>query len=1064
MNIKYLNLIFLFSFLGTYTFGQSMYQVKFKDQVYLPEENVASFSFEKVQKAEIVANRIYRFVQFYEAPTKEDITKMEQKGIRLLGFIPSNTYIVSLPTSLTAKALSQAGVRSIWKMDAQKRMSEEVQTRSLPDWAIEKGQALLIVEYFKDIDQALVVESLEMQDIRVMQSNGVNNYLQVSIPLDRLEEIAQLPYIAGVEPILPPATKDDRRGRSLHRVNKLDPNIMGARNYTGKGINILVRDDGAVFEHIDFKGRLDQKFAGASFGGHGDGVAGIIGGAGNLDPINKGMAHGSTIHVINYSANFLDETLSLFVDDDVIVTNSSYSNGCNAGYTNTARIVDQQMYDNPTLMHVFSAGNNGRGELDQNDNPTDCGYGAGPTWGNITGGHKQGKNVIATANLNYRGEVMGSSSRGPARDGRIKPDIAANGNNHVSTAEAQAYFSFGGTSAAAPVIAGVMAMLHEAHEALYGTRAEAALLKAVMLNTANDLGNKGPDFIYGWGSLNAHRAALSLEEGHFLKGEVGEDEVVNHTIIIPENVTEVKIMTYWHDQETPSMSQSVLLNDINTELTSASGDSYLPWLLNSSPNPILLNAPATKGVDFLNNMEQIAIDNPEAGGYTLEVSGEQIPFGVHEYYVTWEFRMNEIDIIFPDGGENLNNNSAEVIHWDATGNEGDFVITHIDSDGNETQIGQASGNRRYFEWNTPNTFSEKSRIRVSRNGLFDESTETFLLANNPRNLRLTRSEDENSTFITWQSDSIAVSYNIYLLGEFVMEKVATTEELRFDLPNEPKYKGNWIAVSANFPDGTEGKRSRAISTLPPPQAKGVNNVNDKPCIFEPVVFESLTSDTLLSFDWQFGLDAFPPVATTRGPHSVVYSRKGPNLASLIVENDGGEDNTVFILIVQDELPQSENEVERDGESEFSFRSTINGADTYTWDFGDGNTATGKAVSHIYENSGTYTVTLEAENACGVVTETSQVVVSLTNVEDLTEKDFAISPNPNQGDFKIALPDLEGNGLIVSLLGIDGRLIEQKNYSSTVSGQRIGWNAIPSGMYFLKFSVGTKEITKKLIVE
>ena len=66
-------------------------------------------------------------------------------------------------------------------------------------------------------------------------------------------------------------------------------------------------------------------------------------------------------------------------------------------------------------MQTFSAGNS---------NNQDCGYGAGNQWGNITGGHKIGKNVIATANLNENDGIIGSSSRGPASDGRIKPHFA----------------------------------------------------------------------------------------------------------------------------------------------------------------------------------------------------------------------------------------------------------------------------------------------------------------------------------------------------------------------------------------------------------------------------------------------------------------------------------------------------------------------------------------------------------------------------------------------------------------------------------------------------------------
>ena len=56
---------------------------------------------------------------------------------------------------------------------------------------------------------------------------------------------------------------------------------------------------------------------------------------------------------LDYQANHLDETMSLHFNEDVIVTNSSYSNGCGAGYTTIARTVDQQIFDNPTLLHVF---------------------------------------------------------------------------------------------------------------------------------------------------------------------------------------------------------------------------------------------------------------------------------------------------------------------------------------------------------------------------------------------------------------------------------------------------------------------------------------------------------------------------------------------------------------------------------------------------------------------------------------------------------------------------------------------------------------------------------------
>ena len=90
----------------------------------------------------------------------------------------------------------------------------------------------------------------------------------------------------------------------------------------------------------------------------------------------------------------MDNTVTAINDGTTQITNSSYGDGCNDGYTTKSQTVDTQINLIPSLLHVFSCGNSGT---------SNCGYGAGSGWGNITGGHKQGKNVIATANVFFDG-------------------------------------------------------------------------------------------------------------------------------------------------------------------------------------------------------------------------------------------------------------------------------------------------------------------------------------------------------------------------------------------------------------------------------------------------------------------------------------------------------------------------------------------------------------------------------------------------------------------------------------------------------------------------------------
>ena len=125
-------------------------------------------------------------------------------------------------------------------------------------------------------------------------------------------------------------------------------------------------------------------------------------------------------------------------------------------------------------MHVFSAGNLGA---------SDCSYGAGVNWGNITGGHKHSKNTIAVGNLDYTDVINSSSSRGPAHDGRMKPEVCAVGTNVYSTVDTDTYAVKTGTSMSCPAVAGTLADLYQAYKTLNGNvNPPSGLIKRIIMN------------------------------------------------------------------------------------------------------------------------------------------------------------------------------------------------------------------------------------------------------------------------------------------------------------------------------------------------------------------------------------------------------------------------------------------------------------------------------------------------------------------------------------------------------------------------------------------------------
>ena len=751
----------------------------------------------------------YQVLFFRELPSPTQLGILEQQGIQLFDYLPHLTYIAYVPTLFDTKKWPELGVLNASPVSPDMKLSAALRSGSPPAWALEKGNLLAVLQFYPNLRQDAVLPQCKSEGIDILASNGYNNFLRVRFPLEKLHATAALPFVQYLEPIPPPGVPDDERGRAMHRSNMVDAAFPGGKHYDGTGVKILVRDDGEVGPHIDFQGRLNNAYADPEMGLHGDGVAGIIAGAGNLNPQNKGMAAGATVFTLNYEPDFLDETMDLFFNQDVLVTNTSYSQTCNGGYTATTAIVDQQLFENATLMHVFSAGN---------FNGNECSYGAGTQWGNITGGHKQAKNCLTAGNLDANGMIVNSSSRGPAYDGRIKPDISAFGSGQISTSEDNSYNIFGGTSAAAPGVAGVMAQLHQAYRELNNDQtAEAALLKAALLNSASDLGNPGPDFKYGWGRVNAWRALQILEQQHFVKSFVNPGQTKQHNISIPTNVVQAKIMVYWADKAASPLAAKALINDLDAWVKNTAGNQFLPWVLDPTPDPALLDAPAVKGIDTLNNMEQIVLDNPPAGAYTAFVNGKELPFGAHSYYVVWEFLTTDITVTYPAGGESFEPGDTVLIHWDAAEDIGNFNLNWSGNGGSSfSPIGTAGPHQRTLEWIVPATLTGQAIIKVTRGAVSDESDAVFSIAPRPENVKVVKACPDFLQ-VSWDPVNLSpasanVAYEVLLLGAKYMEPIDTVTGLVADIPTIDGNPGldHWIAVRALGDNGLKSERTVAI--------------------------------------------------------------------------------------------------------------------------------------------------------------------------------------------------------------------------------------------------------------
>ena len=758
-------------------------------------------SLEDVLKSDLFDDLVYVWAQFDKIPNAIIKADLISKGVRFIEYIPTQCYLLELPREVRVPLLMEAGARSIQPMMQPSKIDIRVVDHDIPMHALTSdGQIKMQLVTMPDVHIKNKIAQLQDLGAHHLQTTRHERHLFLSTHRESALAIAQLPWVRYLEIVAPPGEAESVEGMAIQRANLLNNALTGGLRLDGTGVKILVRDDGDVGPHIDFQGRLWNDPANTRNGTHGDGVAGVWAAAGNLDPTVVAGGSGADIYTVDYEPSFLDRTLSLHQDSGILITNSSYSNGCNDGYTLSTMTVDEQVFENPSLLHVFSAGNS---------NGSDCDYGAGGQWGNITGGHKQGKNVIATANLDRLGDLEQSSSRGPAHDGRIKPDLAAHGAGQISTGPNNRYRSFGGTSAAAPTVASSIAQLYQAYAELNGSMPPSALIKACAMNSAQDLGNPGPDFSYGWGSMHAGRAYEILAENQYWVDIMDHGDSHMTTIDVPDGVGQLRVMLYWSDPPASLNAATALVNDLDLTVRDPASNILFPYLLDHSPNVSTLDDAAGRGADHLNNVEQVAVFNPVAGTYTINISGQAIAQGPQEYYIVYSFIPQGVHLTYPVGNEKLIQNTPERIHWDAFGNTDPFSLEYSIDGGSSWIVinDNISAHVRAWDWTPPTVVSGDCLLRISRGAELDVSDETFSIHSVPTNIHFLATAAD-SAIISWSPVNGAQSYTIYQLGEKYMEVIGQRVDTFFAIGNLEDQTSYWLTVSANTMPA-EGQRALA---------------------------------------------------------------------------------------------------------------------------------------------------------------------------------------------------------------------------------------------------------------
>ena len=231
----------------------------------------------------------------------------------------------------------------------------------------------------------------------------------------------------------------------------------------------------------------------------------------------------------------------------------------------------------------------------------------------------------------------------------------------------------------------------------------ASTLKGLMIHTTDDLGNSGPDYQYGWGLINvkaaadvilSHKADLSrpkLIEGTLSRTTSGVKTYTNNYTFVWDGVSAIRATLAWTDPagstQTATDSRTPnLVRNLDLKIISPNGTTNWPYVMPfvGAWTQASMSLPAIRGKNNVDNVEQVYLESPSAGTYTVSVALDgTLNRGVAQVYS-----------LIITGGEGTPVNPAPTVALTSPGNGALFpkgTIVPISADASDLSYGGVAG-------------------------------------------------------------------------------------------------------------------------------------------------------------------------------------------------------------------------------------------------------------------------------------------------------------------------------------------------------------------------------------
>lgn len=162
------------------------------------ETDIKTFVAQKTPD-DLVNNAYYRIIEFPATPSAEDQAVLRSPGIKILEYIPDNSYLVAISTEFQKELLLTTAAEKIKKIPPAIKLNNQLKSWNIPAHAKVGNKAKVAVITMKELRAKDFQSDLKALGLTVDRYGGDAKFAYLTLSESEAQEVAQIPWVRYIE-------------------------------------------------------------------------------------------------------------------------------------------------------------------------------------------------------------------------------------------------------------------------------------------------------------------------------------------------------------------------------------------------------------------------------------------------------------------------------------------------------------------------------------------------------------------------------------------------------------------------------------------------------------------------------------------------------------------------------------------------------------------------------------------------------------------------------------------------------------------------------------------------